>query len=258
MINRHNLTASAFHLGISVVIALASLGLVYGVWYPAPLHEALNVGSIFMMMLGIDIILGPLLTLIVYKPLKKTLKFDLTVIACIQLAALLYGLNTVASGRPVYMVFTKDRFDLISAYEVAKISGTVKQPVLELQNPWKQPLLGYKIMAAQVPSSTNEANIPLLNVLMGSALGGGPDVPNVLDLHRSYASVLPALQTIGKPLNQLNSTDAITQARYTALQKKYPKDSLAIPLKIKYTIYSAIVQANTGVILGIEPWNVLN
>lgn len=254
--NRHNLTAAAIHLAVSVAVALMSVGLVYGVWYPTPLSNALEVGPIFMMMLGIDILLGPLLTLIVYKPLKKTLKFDLAVIVCVQLAALLYGLNTVASGRPAYMVFTKDRFDLVLAYEVAKIAGDSKKPTLDMQNAWTQPLLGYKIAAAKVP--TDVASYPLLNLLTASALGGGPDVPHVLDLHIPYAQVLPLLQQMGRPLNTLNSTDTLMQTRYIGLQKKYPKEALVLPLKIKYTIYTVIVQPSTGAIMGIEPFNLFN
>lgn len=254
--NHHNLKAAAIHLGISTVIAGIILFLVYGVWYPAPLSEALGVTDIFLMLLGIDLALGPLLTLIVYKPLKKTLKLDLAVIACVQLAALLYGLHTVGSGRPAYMVFTKDRFDLVLAYEVAKIAGDSKNPTLDMQNAWTQPLLGYKIAAAKVP--TDVASYPLLNLLTGSALGGGPDVPHVLDLHIPYAKALPLLQQKGRPLNTLNSTDALMQARYTALQTKYPKESLVLPLKIKYTIYTVIVQPSTGAILGIEPFDVFN
>jgi hypothetical protein len=254
--NQHNLKAAAIHLGISAVIAGIILFLVYGIWYPAPLSEALGVTDIFLMLLGIDLTLGPLLTLIVYKPLKKTLKFDLAVIACVQLAALLYGLHTVGSGRPAYMVFTKDRFDLVLAYEVANIGGTSAKPETIVQNPWTQPLFGYKTLAATIP--TDVASYPLLNLLTGSALGGGLDIPNIVNFHRPYLIALPLIQKTGKPIANLTSTDAITQTRYTSLRAKYPADSLAVPLKIKYTIYTVIVQPSTGAILGIEPFDVVN
>jgi len=47
------------------------------VWYPIPLVKATGVGALFLMMLGIDLILGPAFTFIVYKKFKKNLKFDL-------------------------------------------------------------------------------------------------------------------------------------------------------------------------------------
>lgn len=89
---------SGYHLLISIIMALAATLLVFIIWYPPPLHLATGVTSIFLMLLIIDVTLGPLLTLIVYKPGKKTLVMDLTVIACLQIAALAYGLHSVADG----------------------------------------------------------------------------------------------------------------------------------------------------------------
>ena len=73
------------HLLISVLIALISILLVFFVWYPAPLAEALGVGHLFLMLIFIDVMLGPLLGLIIYKEGKKSLKFDLTIIILIQI-----------------------------------------------------------------------------------------------------------------------------------------------------------------------------
>ncbi|WP_313056119.1 hypothetical protein [Pseudomonas lopnurensis] len=88
--------AFLMHLAVSAVIALLAVLLVFHIWYPAPLHEALGVTHIFLLLLLADVILGPLLTLVVFKIGKKTLIMDLAVIACLQLAALAYGLWTVA------------------------------------------------------------------------------------------------------------------------------------------------------------------
>ena len=66
------------HLSISLIIALSVVGLVFFAWYPTPLVIAVGVTQIFLMMLSIDVIVGPLLGLLVYKEGKKTLKFDLS------------------------------------------------------------------------------------------------------------------------------------------------------------------------------------
>ena len=68
------------HLFISFLIALLVIGLVFFVWYPSPLAIAVGVMHIFLMLLAIDVIVGPVLGLLVYKKGKKTLKFDLSVI----------------------------------------------------------------------------------------------------------------------------------------------------------------------------------
>jgi hypothetical protein len=252
--NRHNLKAAGIHLAISGGIALLSLALVYGVWYPAPLDAALGVGAIFLMLLAIDITLGPLLTLAVYKPLKTSLKFDLTVIACVQLAALLYGLHTVGSARPAYLVFTKDRFDLVQAHEVANLAGSKIKPELALQSAWAQPLWGYTVTAAQVP--TQAEDFPLLNALTSSALSGGPDVANVMGLHRPYAQALPAIQATALPLATLKPAKPEHATAVKQWQSKYPIGSAVVPLKIKFTIYTVVLNPSNGDVLGIEPVDV--
>jgi len=97
------LKAFAIHLAISALIALAVIGLVFFIWYPAPLHTATGVTQIFLLLLTVDVVLGPLLTLIVYKTGKKTLIMDLTVIALLQLSALAYGVWTVAEDRSAWL-----------------------------------------------------------------------------------------------------------------------------------------------------------
>lgn len=84
------------HLLISLLIALVVVGVVFFIWYPNPLASAVGVTYIFLMLLVIDVILGPLLGLLVYKESKKMLKFDLGVIIIIQIAALCYGIYTLS------------------------------------------------------------------------------------------------------------------------------------------------------------------
>jgi len=61
------------HLLISAFIASLVLLVVFKVWYPTPLAEAVGVTKIFLMMLVIDVVVGPILGFIVYKEGKKTL-----------------------------------------------------------------------------------------------------------------------------------------------------------------------------------------
>lgn len=105
------------HLLVSSIIALFSVFLVFWLWYPSPLDKALGVANIFLLLLCIDVIVGPLLTLMVAKQGKRTLKMDLLTIGVIQLAALIYGLNIVAQGRPVWVVYDSGRFEVVQAYE---------------------------------------------------------------------------------------------------------------------------------------------
>ena len=52
------------------------------------------------MLLAIDVIVGPLLSLLVYKEGKKTLKMDLSIIVLVQILAMSYGVYVIAQSRP--------------------------------------------------------------------------------------------------------------------------------------------------------------
>ena len=126
---KFRLKAAGIHLLISVLVALIGIGLVFWGWHPNPLQKAVGVTHIFLMMLGIDVVLGPLLTLLVASSKeKKTLKFDLSVIAAVQLAAYLYGMHSIAVSRPVYIAFDKLRFEVVQADSVVRATDKTILP----------------------------------------------------------------------------------------------------------------------------------
>lgn len=116
--NKKKLQASSLHLLISGLVVGCFTIFILNVWYPAPFFSISGLSGILLMMIAIDLVLGPLLTLIVYQPRKPTLRFDLTVIALIQCAALFYGAFTIYEARPLYVAFAGDRFTPINANEV--------------------------------------------------------------------------------------------------------------------------------------------
>ncbi len=114
--NRWKAAGTHFALSILVIggIALAAFLL----WYPMGLYKVAGLDRLLIVMLGIDLTAGPLLTLILYRQGKKGLKFDLAVVAIAQLAFLAYGLNTLRLSRPVFLVGTPEVFTLVFASEI--------------------------------------------------------------------------------------------------------------------------------------------
>lgn len=110
--------ASGAHLLISAGIAAVMLTLMLIVWYPPPLFQAAGGNDLALILIGVDVVIGPLLTLVVFKPGKRGLKFDLAVIAVFQLAALAYGAHVIHLARPAFIVFVKDRFEVVAAVEL--------------------------------------------------------------------------------------------------------------------------------------------
>jgi len=117
---KFRLKAAAVHLCISLLVAGCAAWLVFGVWYPYPYREISGGRELFMLVVTVDVMLGPLITFIVFdrrKP-RRELGRDLALVGLIQLAGLGYGLWTVHAARPVHLVFEIDRFRVIHAVDV--------------------------------------------------------------------------------------------------------------------------------------------
>ena len=106
--------ASLIHLLISALLVGGVIGIVYWFWYPEPTFGIVGVLPIILMLIGVDLVLGPLLTMIVYKHGKPGLKLDLSVIALVQIAALVYGAHTLYQEKPHYLVFSVDRLEFVA------------------------------------------------------------------------------------------------------------------------------------------------
>lgn len=116
--SRERFKALLLHGLFSVFLLVIALYLVYGVWYPRPLAAAMGVGSLYVLMLAIDLILGPLLTFIVYKADKKKLFIDMIVIVSVQLFAYAGGLYVMHQGKPAWLIFVKDDIELVSPINI--------------------------------------------------------------------------------------------------------------------------------------------
>jgi hypothetical protein len=112
------LQAFLVHLGISLVIFFILLGFIVFSWYPYPLFDLEGGWQGILIVAGVDVVLGPLLTWIVFKPGKPSLKFDMSAIALLQACALAWGVWTVYDQQPVLIVFTDLEFHPINHYQL--------------------------------------------------------------------------------------------------------------------------------------------
>lgn len=123
--------AALIHFLGSLVIAALAAALVLWVWFPYP-YDLLSGGrNLFLMLVGIDLICGPLLTLVLFNPRKphRELIMDMSLVALVQLAALGYGLHTAYAARPLFLVHEVDRFRVITAadYGDADVHDAIAQ-----------------------------------------------------------------------------------------------------------------------------------
>ena len=121
MIKIPRIRAFLIHLAISCIIFLLLAYLIFVYWYPPPFFYTDGGWQGFRIILGVNLVLGPLLTLIVYKPGKLGLKLDLTLIALAQAVALSWGMWVTYTERPVAVVYTLKYFTPVSAKLLGKV-----------------------------------------------------------------------------------------------------------------------------------------
>lgn len=127
------LTAFSAHLGISLVIFVALLLVLVFDWYRFPLFAVEGGWRGIQIIAGCDIVLGPLLTLIVFKPGKPSLKFDMSVIALIQSVALVAGTWIAYVQRPLLLVYAEERFYTLSNDSVG-MAGIKPEAIANFRN----------------------------------------------------------------------------------------------------------------------------
>lgn len=234
------------HLSISFFIALLVVSLVFFIWYPSPLANAVSVTHIFLMLLVIDVILGPLLGLLVYKEGKKTLKFDLSVIILIQIAALCYGIFSIEQGRPAWLVFHADRFELVRKNEL--VDTNIQQARPQFQKPsWFKPQYAATEFAKDIQQRNDEM---FAEVLGGISIAQRPE--RYVELTQAKTQI----QQRALPLKELEQYNPKTDVEKTLA--KYPQADAFVPLKANAVDMTVLINKEKGEVVKIvdlRPWN---
>ena len=242
--------AFAIHLGFSVLIAALVVGLVVLVWYPRPYFAAMGGATLLRLLIGVDVVLGPLITLIIFDTRKPGLKYDLAAIVVLQLAALGYGSYVMFEARPVYTVFIGGYFQTVSADSIDKASLDRAAPEFKAI-----PLGGPRIVGAHKPTNPVEAFR-----IATSALNGGPDIVNFPHLYVPYTELAAEAASAAKPLSNLSKQGQEFADQVSAFATANERDGRSlgyVPVKARNQDFAAVVDRKTGEIVGylpISPW----
>lgn len=239
------LRAFLWHFLASLLMASLALMLVYGVWYPSPLHALLGVTSIFLIVLAVDVVIGPVLTFVVAKQGKKSLKFDLATIICVQLAAFFYGLYTVAEGRPIWLVFTGDRFEVALAYELQTDHRERAAPPFSGLS-W----FGPRWVGASLPDSAE-----LRNELIFSSVAGGADLAQRPDFYQLYETKVSQIRESAMPLADLAQTNE--QSAIDDVLRRWSDADAYLPLINRKGELTVLLKRDTAEVVAIVelvPW----
>lgn len=248
---RDRLTAAAVHLALSAIVALAVLALVLLAWYPEPMTRLHGVDSILLIMLGVDVALGPLFTLIVFDRRKRNLSLDLATIAALQLGALAYGLHTVHQGRPAFVVLVKDRFEVVAPSELLpQARREARSNPLATLDPF-----GPRWVAARMPESQQERNAVLFE-----AVESGRDVQHHPKLYVDYGKEAAASLPRALPIARLRSLNPQRAAEIDAaiVATSLPEDQVRyLPLRAPARDGAVLIGLPSGEVLkvlSLTPW----
>jgi len=249
MIRSRRFVALGWHALASLSVAAMAALVVFLCWYPPPYFFIAGGLSLFALIVGVDVVLGPLLTGVIASPGKPAgeLRRDIAVIVVVQLAALAYGLYTLALARPVYVVFEIDRMRVVTAADVEP-GELAKAPVELRELSWTGP----RLIAAVKPT---DAADQMRSVELGLA---GFDLSMVPSNWRDFASQREASWRAARPIAQLIARypDANGPAKELAAKAGLPLESLRfMPLLSRQASWVVLWAGPNATIAGYLPFD---
>jgi hypothetical protein len=243
--------ASGIHLLISAAIASASLFLMLRVWYPPPLFTAEGGNDILFILIGVDVVIGPLITLVIFKSGKPGLRFDLTVIGVLQACALAYGIHVMFVARPVYIALMDDQFETVRANDLdpGNVARAARPEFKSI------PLTGPQYIAVELPRDAK-----VLRELISQAVSGGEVLQHLPQYYVPYSEVKAKALAKSQPLQSLRGADPGVAARIDreiSDTGRNASDLNFLRLETRRGWGAVLIDAKTGDIAKILPPGVL-
>lgn len=240
--------AAGIHLGISALVAALAAMLVFAIWYPFPYSEISGGRDLFLLVVAVDVVLGPLITFAVFnrrKP-RQELRRDLAVVGLLQVAGLAYGLWTVHLARPVHLVFEYDRFRVVHQVEIPEEDLHRAAPGIEAI-PFGAPTL----LSLRPLGNAKEQYDYTMAALAGAPLAGRPE------LWLPYEAGREGILAAAKPVSQLKSRFPQRGDEIDAALRKAGRDparAAYLPLVArKAEAWTVLLDAGSAEVIGYLP-----
>lgn len=236
---REKFIASAIHLAVTLLLAGAAAALIFLVWFPNPLQTMIGGTELFVLVVGCDVVLGPLLSLVVYDSRKsrRELIVDYSVVGALQLAALVYGVLIVAGTRPVYVAFNTDRYEIVTAREIEDAELAAARDPQYRTLPWTGP----RLIAVVVPPADQQD--ALFKALAGMEEHQRPMF--YAPLERGLAQIRKGAKPLAALAARKPSSAPMIDEALSGLE--LPRDRLAwVPAHHRKGFWTAIIDTAAG------------
>lgn len=235
------LRACGIHLCISLVVAALIAWLVFSLWYPYPYREISGGRELFILVMAVDVVMGPLITLIIFNQTKprREIILDLIVVGVLQFSALGYGLWTVYAARPIHMVFEYHRLAIVHASDVDP--ALLEQAPENLQ---KFPLTGPTMLSLRPFKGEKEQYESTMMALSGVPQAVQPALWQ--PWHAAQNEILKEAHPAADLKKRFEAqSEKIDQA--VALSGHRIEDLLYLPLLAKKGNWTALIDAHTTI-----------
>jgi hypothetical protein len=195
---KFRLKALGLHLLASASALSLILGSLYLGWYRWPGWYLADVLHVVLVMAGVDVVVGPLLTFVIAKAGKprRELARDISIIVAVQLFALIYGTVSLWSGRPLYYAYSETVLQMVQAYDIDS-----EQAALGLsKNPQLAPHW-YSVprwIWAPLPTDSDSRQ-----KIISAAITGGDDVISMPQYFKPWEQGLPTLRAVLKKIDDV-------------------------------------------------------
>ncbi|MDZ4124208.1 MAG: TfpX/TfpZ family type IV pilin accessory protein [Hydrogenophaga sp.] len=247
----HRTRYAGVHVLLSMGVASLIASLMFFVWYPEPYRSLSGGLQLFLILVLVDVTLGPCATLVVSHPRKPVREWrtDMALIVLLQLAALGFGMWTVYQARPVYLAFEIDRFRIIHAVDVPASLLSMAPPDFK-----SLPIMGPKRVAVRPFRGEQERIDATVAALSGVFLGARPD------LWMPYEDAAQMVLEEAKPIEGLLSQEPDYRSLIlNAIEaEKLPQaEVLYLPLAGRQDFWTVLLSARSGepfAYLPIDPY----
>jgi hypothetical protein len=242
--------ATLIHLVITLALLVGTLILVSFFLYPGFHSRDTAFIRIAVILIGVQLALGPLVTAVTFNPKKKYLKPELAVRTGIEVAALAYGIAILVAARPAYVVYNVDRLTVVSATAI---------PQSELDKAPAQyntlPIAGPELVGTRIPVDRQEQER-----LMLMSVSSGIDLPQLPKYYVAYDAmaeeVKHGLQSLETLMERKPEYRSLIEAALSDL--KEPAGAVGyLPVTGKSKDFIAIVSRDNARILkylAVDSW----
>lgn len=239
--------AFLIHLTISATVVGAVFAVIFFIWYPDPYFRIAGTANVVRILIGVDLVIGPLMTLILFKSGKPGLIFDLSLIAIVQIAALVYGANVIFQERPYFVVFVVDRFVVVPKKDI----DFDLIPSDELKDkPWRAPIFVF----ANLPATDEERYWLFEEVMMGK-----PDIDRRPEYWSSYAEKADQVIARADAFSEFRPKSAVDREKIEQARQRHANaDQLVyLPIIANELVYSVLLDPETKQpvdFIDVNPW----